>query len=898
MSLLRNFASGLRSLFRRQRAGRELDEELRGFLEMAAEEKMKDGMCHQEAVRAVRLERGGLEAAKEVVRAAGWESFVETCWSDLRFGLRMLRKNVGVTATVVLTLALGIGVKAAMFSLMNGWLLRPLPVPSPQQVTVLASQQKEGSNGNFSYPDFLDFQREHDSFSSLFGYAFGIGGLSADGDAREIGYSSVTGNYFSALGVKPALGRLFLPGEGEKPGEELLVVLGYSFWQNKFAGDPHVIGKSVRVNGKQATVIGVTPREFHGTVFALDMDAFLPLSALSLIGDSGNFWTARDDRGLTVMGRLKQGTTLKKAQSSIDVIAGRLATQYPEADKGVNVRVVPERLARPGAFVATFVPVIASLFLALAGLVLLLACTNVANILLVRATARSREIAIRSALGASRARITRQVVTESLLMALLGSVVGILLGAASLAAGGSLLHSTFTNRNNRGFSIDVSFDWSVFAYATGMAILAGILVGLWPALRATRANVNVELQEGNRGASPSRAKSAVRSALTVAQLACSLVLLVAAGLFVRSLYSAEHMYLGFNPDQVLNVIMNPHEIGYDQAQTKAFYDELVDEVRRIPGMQSTSMAFTVPMGRPSNTTPVFVESHPVSPRERPPVIAYDGISPSYLETMQVPLVKGRPFTDADSEAAPPVAIVNQAMAKRFWPNEDPLSKRFSLKSNSGPFVEIVGVAGDGQYFFLSTAAQPYFYLPLAQNFVSYRFLQLRTSVPPQSIVSSVEEQVHKLAPDLPIDDIRTMQQLVEGIAGLFLFRLAATVAAIVGFLGLVLAIVGVYGVISYSVGQRTHELGIRMALGARSGDILKLVSAQGLRLVGFGVAVGLLAAWALSRAMKGLLVGVNAADPVTFVTVAAVLILIALSACLVPASRATRVDPMAALRYE
>ena len=828
----------------------------------------------------------------------GIRNWLDSVLFDCRFAFRQLRKEPGVTATVVITLALGIGVNTAMFSLLNGWLLRPLPVPSADQIAVLASEQKEGSNTNFSYPDLLDFQKGTDYFSSLFGYAFGIGGLSADGEAREIGYSSVTGNYFSALGVKPALGRLFLPGEGEKPGEELLVVLGYSFWQNKFAGDPHVIGKSVRVNGKQATVIGVTPSEFHGTVFALDMDAFLPLSALSLIGDSGNFWTIRDDRILNVMGRLKQGTTLKQAQSFIDVIADRLATQYPEADKGVKVRVVPERFARPGAFVATFVPVIASLFLVLAGLVLLLACTNVANILLVRATARSREIAIRSALGASRARIIRQVVTESLLIALLSSVAGILLGAASLAASGFLLHSVFTNRNNRGFGIDVSFDWRVFVYATVTAILAGILVGLWPALRATRPDVNVELQEGSRGASPSGGKSGLRSTLTVAQLACSLVLLITAGLFVRSLNSAEHMYLGFNPDQVRNVIMDPHEIGYDQSQTAAFYEELGNEVGRIPGVQSTSMAFTVPMSRPSNTTPVFVQGHPVPVRERPPVIPYDCISPSYLETMQVPLAKGRQFTDADSEMAPPVAIVNRAMAKRFWPNEDPIGKYFSMKGNTGPFVEVVGVAGDGQYFFISTAAQPYFYLPLAQNFVSYRFVQLRTSVPPQSIVRSVEEQIHKLAPDLPIDDIRTMQQLVYGVAGLFVFRLAASVASIMGFLGLTLAIVGVYGVVSYSVSRRTHEIGVRMAVGANRNDILKLVCRQGLQLIAAGVCAGLLAAWTLARAMASILLNVSPADPLTFTSVAVLLTLVALAACLIPARRATRIDPNSALRHE
>jgi predicted permease len=828
-------------------------------------------------------------------RIRGW---LHSVLFDCRFAFRQLGKEPGVTATVVITLALGIGVNTAMFSLLNGWLLRALPVPSPGQITVLASEQKEGSNGNFSYPDFLDFQRGTNSSLSLFGYAFGIGGLSADGDARTIAYSSVTGNYFSALGVKPALGRLFLPDEGEKSGGELLVVLGYSFWQSKFGGDSHVIGRSVRVNGKQATVIGVTPREFHGTVFALDMDAYLPLSALSLIGDSGNFWTVRDDRRLAVMGRLKQGTTLKQAQSSLDVVADRVATQYPDADKGIKVRVVPERFARPGAFVATFVPVIASLFLVLAGLVLLLACTNVANILLVRATARSRELAIRSALGASRPRIIRQIVTESLLMALLGSLAGIFLGAATLAVSGTLLHSVFTTSSNKSLSMDVRFDWRVFAYATVTAMLTGILVGLWPALRATRTDVNVELQEGSRGGSPSGSKSVVRSTLTVAQLACSLMLLIAAGLFVRSLNSAEHMYLGFNPDHVLNAIVDPDELGYDQTQTKAFYQKLEDEAGRIPGVQSTSMAFTVPMGRPSNTTPVFVQSRPVSPHERPPVIPYDSISPTFLETMQVPLLQGRNFEDSDSETAAPVAIVNQAMAKRFWPNEDPIGKSFSLKSNTGPFVEVVGVAGDGQYFFISTEAQPYFYLPLTQNFVSYRSLQVRASVPPQSLISSVQERIHKLAPDLPIQDVRTMQQMIQGIGGLFLFRLAGTVAAIMGFLGLTLAIVGVYGVVSYAVSRRRHEIGVRVAVGASRNDILKLVCKQGLQLIAAGVCAGLLGAWVLARAMASLLLNVSPADPVTFASVAALLTLVALIACLIPAHRATHIDPNSALRYE
>jgi predicted permease len=898
MPILVKVRSFLRNLFSSRGADVDLDHEVRSHLDLLTQEKISTGISPDEARRAARIELGGIEQVKEQVRDERVGNWLGSVVSDCGFAFRQLRKNPGITATVLLTLALGIGVNTAMFSLLNGWLLRPLPVPAPQQIMVLASEQKEGSSGNFSYLDFRDFQEQTDTFSDLFAYSVAIGGLSADGDAREMAYSCVTGNYFSALGVKPALGRLFFPGEGEKAGDPLLVVLGYSFWQGKFGGDPRIVGRSVRVNGKEATVIGVAAEQFHGTLFSLNMEAYLPLSALPLVDDSPNFWTVRDDRRLTVMGRLKHGTTLKQAESSVDLVAERLAAEYPSTDDGVAVRVVPERLARPAAFVASFVPIIASLFLVLAGLVLLLACTNVANILLVRATARSREIAIRSALGASRRRIVRQIVTETLLMALLGSAAGVFLGAMALDAGGSFLHSVFTNTSNHALTVDVSFDWRVFIYASFTAVLAGILVSLWPAFRATRAEVNVELQEGRRSNSRFVGKHALRNALTVAQLACSLILLIAAGLFVRSLNSAEHMYLGFNPDHVLNVILDPHEIGYNQAQTTEFYRELEERVRRIPGVEATSLAFTVPMGRPGNTAPVFVERQPVPPHERPSVIPFDQIDPSYLETMQVSLLKGRNFRDSDNEMAQHVAIVNQAMAKRFWPHEVPIGKRFSLNVNAGPFVEIVGIAGDGQYFFLSTAPQPYFYVPLTQSFVSYRSLQVRASIPPRLLMNSVQDQIHKLAPDLPIDDMRTMQQMVHGLGGLFLFRMAASVSAIMGFLGLFLAIIGVYGVVSYSVSQRTSEIGIRMALGAKSNDILKLVSRQGLVLIGAGLGIGLLSAWALSRTMSNLLIGIAATDPATFVLVAVLLALIALVALYIPSRRATKVDPMVALRYE
>jgi predicted permease len=898
MPLLTKMRAFLRNIFSSRRADVDLDQEVHSHFEMLTEERVRSGMSPEEAQRAARIELGGLEQVKEQVREERIGSWLHSVLSDCRFTFRQLRKNLGITVTVLLTLALGIGVNTAMFSLLNGWLLRPLPLPAPQQITVLASEQKEGSNGNFSYLDLRDFQKQIDTFSDLFAYTFAIGGLSADGDAREIAYSCVTGNYFSALGVKPALGRLFFPGEGEKTGGPLLVVLGYSFWQEKFGGDPGVVGRSVLVNGKEAVVIGVAAEQFHGTLFSQNMDAYLPLNALLLADASANFWTARDDRRLTVMGRLKHGTTLKQAQSSVDLVAERLASEYPATDNGVKVRVVPERLARPGAFVASFVPVIASLFLVLAGLVLLLACTNVANILLVRAAARSREIAIRSALGASRARIVRQIVTETLWMALLGSAAGVLLGVAALDASGALLHSVFTNTSNHGFSLDVSFDWRVFVYASITAVLAGILVGLWPAFRATRSDVNTELREGRRSNSRFIGRHGLRNALAAAQLACSLILLIAAGLFVQSLNSAEHMYLGFNPDRVLNVILDPHEIGYGQARTIEFYRELEERVRRIPGVQATSLAFTVPMGRPGKTTPVFVQGHPVPPQERPSLVPFDEIGPSYLETMQVPLRKGRAFADSDNEMAPLVAIVNQAMAKRFWPREGPIGKRFSLNGNAGPFVEIVGMVGDGQYFFLSTEPQSYFYLPLAQNFVSHRSLQVRASIPWQSLMNSVQDQIHRLAPDLPIEDMRTMQQMVHGLGGLFLFRMAASVSAIMGSLGLLLAIIGVYGVVSYSVSQRTREIGIRMALGAKSNDILRLLAREGLALVGAGVGTGLLSAWALTRTISNLLIDVSATDPATFASAAVLLALVALVASYIPSRRATQVDPMVALRYE
>jgi predicted permease len=886
----------IRRLFQKTRNETELDQELAFHLDRQVSDYIASGMSPEEARRRARLEFGGLDRVKEEVRDTRFGNFVETLFQDVSYGVRMLRKSPSLTAIIVITLALGIGVNTAIFSVLNGWLLRPLPVRAPEQISVLAfSQDHNGSN--FSFPDLLDFRKQSDAFSDLLGYGLSVAGLSANGTPREFGYSSVTGNYFSALGVTPALGRFFLPREGETPGSPLLVVLGNSYWQRNFGGDPGVVSKQVLINGQPATIIGVAPREFHGTLFAMEMDGYLTLNAMAMDRGSSQFWTDRRDRQLIVLGRLKPHLSISQAATSSNITAQRLAAQYPSTNKDVAIRVIPERLARPAVFVSSFVPVIAALFFILAGLVLLLACMNVANILLARSAARQREMAIRSALGAGRGRLMRQMLTESLLLSLLGGSVGVLFGKWSISASGSALHPV-TTTTNFAYRMDCSLDLRVFSYTLAAAILTGVLVGLLSAFRASRTDVNEVLRGGGRGDSSGREGSRIRSALVVVQVAGSLILLIVAGLFVRSLRHIEGMYLGFDPDHVLNVMLDPHQIGYDEIRAKTFYRELEDGVRAMSGVQSASLAFAVPLGIPGNVGFVSVEGRPLVPGRQPPEISFNTVDPAYFATMRISILRGRTFAESDKEAALQVAIVNQTMARKLWPNEDPVGKRFRWSGESGPYVEVVGVVQDGQYFFLSPDSQPYFYLPLAQNFSSRLSLQIRSSLPSESLILAMQEQVRALAPDLPIIDLSTMQQTVRGLGGMFVFRLAASLAAALGFLGLTLAIVGVYGIVSFGMLQRMREMGIRMALGANRDDILKLALGTGLRLIGAGVVLGVASALALTRAMKSILIGVSGTDPATYAAAIVVISAVALLACWIPARRATHVDPLVALRYE
>lgn len=817
---------------------------------------------------------------------------MNTLRQDLAYSIRQLIKSPGFTVVAVLTLALGIGVNTAIFSVVNGW-LRPLPVQEPASIAVVAAQQRGDALGiyYFSYPDLVDYRQQNQVFADLFAYWFSLGGLNLDGKTERFIFSCVTSNFFSTLGVKPAAGRLFLPGEGEQPRSQPLVVLGYSYWQRRFGGDAAVIGKQVAVNGKSAVVIGIAPKGFYGVYSSVDMDGYLPLSAMEQYHPG--LWTDRKLRLLTVLGRLRPGVSLARAQDSLNVIAKRLAQQNPTTNEGISIEVVPERLARPVPQLASAIPVIAGLFLLLAGLVSLLAAINVANLLLVRGTNRQHEMAVRSALGATRIHLIRQLLTESIVLALLGGAAGALLGAWA-----SDLISSAPLGTKLPLRLDFGFDWRVFIYALCGAVATGFIIGIWPAMRASRTELQLALQGGGRTDTVGVGRRRMRNFLVVCQVAGSLMLLIVAARFVQTLEQAQHVHLGFDPDNVLNLMLDPNQVGYDATRTNTFYHELEERIRAVPGVESANLAFSVPMGNYNDGSPIYLQGHPLPAGQQPPLVFLNRIDPGYFTTMRVPLLRGRSFTDADNETAPLVSVINQAMADHFWPGEDAIGKRFSMQGPSGPFVEVVGIAHDSRLFGYYFGSLPYFYVPFQQNFTPMRILQIRSTVPSESLIPVVRQHIQALEPGMPISDIQTMREIMGGGNGFLVFELGAYLTASMGLLGLALAIVGVYGVVSYTASQRTREIGVRVALGASPQSILRMVLRQGVRLVVVGVVIGLALALGLTALSTKILVGVGAIDPLIFLAVAVVLAAIALLACYLPARRATRVDPLIALRYE
>ncbi len=820
---------------------------------------------------------------------------MHTLWQDLRFSLRTLAKSPAFTAIAILTLALGIGANTAIFSIANVFLFRPLPVKDADRLAMIAVQSTAKSDPDrVSYLDFLDYQQQSTVFTDITAYNLDLVGLGTDGRAERVITAEVPSNFFSMLGIHPAAGRLINPGEGDQPRSANVVVLGYSYWQKRFAGDPSIVGRSVSFDGHQATVIGVVEKQFHGPYAIVEMDVYAPIGMNGIATNSTSFFTDRADRELLVLGTLRPGITPQQAQVALQVITQRLAEQYPRTNQGHVVRVFPERIARPEPSSADQLPLVATVFLVLVGLVLMVACINVANLLLARASARQREIAIRASMGATRIRLIRQMLTESILLAVAGGASGALLG-------GWVCSTLETLRPLGDFPLrfGFTFDWRVFGYVAGIAMASGILAGLAPALRTSRANLNETLREGGRGLIGEGGRShALRNTLVIAQVAGSIVVLVAAGLFYRSLTRAESIDLGYDAHNLLNVGINPELQNYDRPRSEAFFRGLLSRAKSLPGVESVTLAYSVPLSYYNNGGSIYIEGQVLDQSNRAPTGGYNTVDPNYFQTMRMPILAGRAFTDADTNSSLLVAVINQSMAKTLWPNQDPIGHKFSYKGEKGPFVTIVGVARNARVNDLLHEPRNYFYVPQAQDYNATHVLQLRTTVPPESLINAVESQIQQLDPNLPVFDVMSMERSLMGANGFFIFKMGAALAGTLGALGLLLAVVGVYGVVSYNAARRTHEIGVRIALGAKPANVFRLVLSQAAILVGAGIALGLVAALAMTKLLASFLVGVTSYDPVTFATVSALLILSAFIASYIPAHRAMRVDPMEALRYE
>jgi predicted permease len=816
-------------------------------------------------------------------------------WQDLRYAVRMLVKSPGLTLVAVLTLALGIGANTTIFSMVDSLLLRPLPVKDAGQITALAYQQKQGPLlDNFSVPEFQDIQNGSGAaFSDVIAYQIETGGLTIDRKTEPIMVDCVSGNFFSAMGVQPELGRFIAPSEGAPSTMNPVLVLGYNYWRTRFGADPNVVGRSVLFDGRPVTVIGVVRKDFHGPFSLLDTQGYLPLGML--MADSGtpaDLVVNREVRNLTLLARLRAGTTIEAAQPVLQVLSNRFAREYPKSEEGVTIEAFSERLSRPQPDRDNSMLKIATLFLILATLVLLLACVNVANFLLVRATVRQREMAIRAAMGGSRVRLVRQLLTESILLALCGGLAGIGLGLfASNFLGSIHLQTTLP------VLLDFQFDWRVFLYAFGAALATGVVVGVVPALRASSGHVLEVIREGGRTMTASR--NWLRSGLVVAQVGGSLMLLIVAGLMTRSLGHVHQLRLGFEPRGVLNLTLDPNEIGYNKDQGEAFYKEVLERVRRVPGVRSASVAFTVPMSYFNTGDSVEAPGYEVSKGEAPPFAGYNMVTPRYFETLGIALLEGREFDARDAQDKERVAIVNKAMAEKFWPKQSAIGHEFTIVSDRTHNMKVVGVTENTRTNGLIGPVSPYFYIPLAQTYSSLATLQVRAiGGAPEALASTVREQIASIAPTMPIFEVRPMLQGLDTMNGFLVFELAAGLAGALGLLGLILAVVGVFGVIAFSVSQRTHEIGIRMALGAGSQNVLRMILRQGAVIVAAGLLLGILLAMVMARLVGNFLTGVSPFDPLTYAFVSGALTVVAMLACYIPARRATQVDPMVALRYE
>ena len=834
---------------------------------------------------------------------------MENLLQDVRYGLRVLRASPGFAAVAVLSLALGIGANTSIFSVVNAALLRPLPVVEPDRLVFVFSGSTTDPWSTSSYPDYLDYRAKNEVFSDLLTYSDITLSARVEDQTDLMSGSIVSGNFFDVLGLRAALGRTFTPDEDRTPNTHPVAVISHSLWQQRFGGDQGVIGRQLALNGHAFTIIGVTPAGFKGPEVLEDNDIYIPTMMQALVrpprgGFSGDMnpdlLTRRGARWMKLIGRLKPGVSIEQAQAAITTIAAALQQAYPDTNRNTIATLFPVSKVDPIGYPQLLS--VAGLLLAVVGIVLLIACANVANLLLARATARRREIAVRLAMGASRTRLVRQLLTESLLISLAGGVAGLLLALWTI----DVLKTATPPEGIFAFTLDYSLDGRVLGFTFALAVLTGLIFGLAPALQASRPDLVPALKDEATAATKGHRRLNLRNTLVVAQVALSLVLLIGAGLFLRSLNNAQSIDPGYAADKILDAQLNINLLRYTRTQGQQFYSQVIERIEALPGVESATLARIVPMSGTGRTSGFVIQGRQASDDvnqsegtglpDNADNVSLNVVALKYFGTMGISLLQGRDFDTRDKENAPLAAIVNEAFVRRYLADETPVGKRISFRGANGPWSEIVGVVRDSKYRTLGESPRPYVYVPLAQNHETGMTLHVRTAGDPLNVAASVRREIQSLDPNLAVTNVQTLSRVIAD--SLFAARMGAVLLIVFGSLALVLAGVGLYGVMSYAVSRRTREIGIRMALGAGKGNVLRLVLKDGLALVGGGIATGLIVAAAATRLLASFLFGISPLDAATFVAIPVVLTLVALLASYLPARRAAKVDPIIALRYE
>jgi predicted permease len=805
---------------------------------------------------------------------------------DLRFAIRTLARTPALALLSVLTLAIGIGASATLFTWMNAVLLSPLPgTEAPQSLVEIRGTSPSEPFISFSYPDYLELRTAR-SFAGVVATNEQAASLRVGRESERIWTQLVSGNFFEVLGVAPMLGRAFRPGEDEAPMRDAVVVLGHGLWQRRFGSDPGIVGREVGINGRAFTVIGVAPPEFRGSVIGLSFDAWVPMAMQQQMVAGGDRLQARGHRWLDILGRLAPGTTPEKARAEMEALAASLAREHPETNERVGFAVFTLRQSPQGA-VKTLGPVFAVLGVAV-GLILLIACANVANLLLARAAGRRREIAVRLAVGASRVRLVRQLLTESLVLALLAGAAGVV-----LAFWGSGMLLAFVPAADFPVGLELGVDLRALAFALAVSVVTGVLFGLAPALRSSRSDVVHAIKDDGGAVAGGRSRSRLRGGLVVAQVALSLVLLTSAGLLLKSLRAAARLDLGFDSQGVLLGSLDLFGAGYDEERGRTFARALLAAARALPGVESATLARRVPLSfGGTSSTGVRVVGYEPPPSESTWAY-YDKVGPRYLETLRIPLLAGRDLAEADDLAAPRVLVVNETMAARYWPGREALGGRVRVNDD---WYTVVGVAKDIRYRRLDEPAQPVMYLPLLQSWSDAFTLHLRSTADPLALAPAVRQEVARLDAGVPLHAVRTLEENLK--AATLPQRLAGTLVSVFGAIAVLLAAVGLYGVLRNAVVERTREIGIRVALGGERKDVLRLLLVPALRLSAVGVALGAALALGLGRLLSKLLLGVSPSDLPTYAAVGALMMGVTLVATLLPAWGATRLDPALALRKE